>query len=244
MNKLYQNIPMKLWIDIADKIQLLNMSPTQDFKSNLLILRGLLSDLDICLELGNETPQTDIQIGLASLLKSIYNTSDCYAESIKEFCEYIYMLNDLGIQSMKYKPINFPTKMERHLNITKTYSGKAIEECYTDGKFKLSRPSGIINYYGYDCYVITNLKDASYILSADIFHKTPYAFTQPVISESYAIVKDFKGKLPCKKDFLSVDFPKLKIHNKKINWGESPEYSQIFDVYSKDDLNTVKKLTK
>ena len=217
MNKLYQNIPMKLWIDIADKIRLLNMSPTQDFKSNLLILRGLLSDLDLCLQLGSETPRTDIEIGLASLLKTIYNISNNYTESIQNFCKYIYILKDLGIESIKYKPINFPTKFNKDLELSTNYNEKIIKECYTDGKFKLAKPSGTIHYV-YNRYNITDLKDASYILSANISHKPPYAFTQPLILESYAIVKDFKGKLPNKKEFLNVDFPKLKIHNKKINW--------------------------
>ncbi len=246
MKRLYEQVPIDTWKRIADRVKRLNINgyTSDEFNSNLKILQNLLSDLDLSLEEGKKEPKIDDQIGLSSLLSSIYCTSIIPESSIQDFCEYIYALDDLGVENITYRPVNFPNKINTKLEYSDDYvhMQKLISKCYTDGKFKLSRPD-IISYCDYNRYLITNIKDASYILITKISHQRPYALKEPQVLESEIVIKNFKGNLPDKKELINIEFPKLKIHSRKISWGESPEYSQIFNEYINEDI-IVKKLKK
>lgn len=247
MKRLYEQISIETWKKIAARVQNLNISTgsSAEFKFNLKALQKLLSDLDLYLEIGSNKPEYKGQIGLASLLNSVYNTSITLQNSIREFCEYIYILDDLGVESIEYKPINFPNKINTKLEYEDDYLHlqKVINKCYTDGKFKLSRPD-IISYRDYYRYLITDIKDASYLLTTKISHQRPYAYKEPQVLESSVVIKNFNGNLPDKKELLNTEFPKLKIHSRKISWDESPEYSQIFKEYNPEELENVKRLKK
>lgn len=247
MKKLYEPISIDTWNKIADRVKTLKLSnnSNKEYIQNLYRFKELLSDLDISLDEGKKEPYYNPQIGLSSLLSAIYNTSIIPEQSIGDFQEYIYALNDLGVQSIEYRPINFPKENRAKLEFYDDYTHlqKVITKCYTDGKFSINRPD-IFTYSDCNKYVITNLDDASYSLTTTVCHKRPYRDEKPQVLESKIIIKNFKGNLPSKEELLKIEFPKLKIHTKKISWGESPIYSQLFKEYDFDEIENVKKLTK
>lgn len=241
MKKLNEQLTIDEWKKIAEKISKLKIidHTEKEFKNNLIILKNLLSDLDLCLELGNTNPKIESQIGLSTLLDQIDKTST------QKFCEYIYILNDLGIQYINYNPINFPKNIDsklifidgdNHSNI------KIINKCYTDGNFKLSKPKNIISYIDNRCLIINDLKNASYILLGKIFHERPYALKAANVYEARAIIKNFNGKLPHKNEFISTNFPILNLNSQKVKWGESPEYTMSFNEFKKEDISYTKRL--
>jgi len=242
MTKLYQQIPIETWKRIAYKVQRLKLSDCSDeeFKTNLNILRKLLSDLDISLKEGKRIPEHESEIGIASLLHSILFSENVFHRYVKaNFYEYIQRLSDLRIKSMEFRPVDFYFRVDE-LYLMRTHESQINSKCYTDGTFKLEYfqdSTGCLNY------IMNDLKDESYLFDVE-FKKYPDRNTLGIVKAD-ACVKNFNGtRFPSKDELLRIGFPKVETSGKVINWGESPEYKQVFETFSYDDLSCSKRLTK
>lgn len=247
MTKLYNQIPIETWKKIAYKVQRLKISDCSDyeFKQNLKLLQKLLLDddnINLSLNEGKRKPKNLEEIGLASLLHSIYTSNNNHIlskECIKSnFYEYIYALNDLGLTAMEYRPIGFdglgdtltigniadPTKINR-------------KKIYTNGTFKLKYYNG---YFG-TVVKLEELKNATFLINVVLNHVSNHR------DGGYAIVKNFfldNNMLPSKEELDSIEFPKLIAKEQVVKFGECPEYSQIYDTINLEKLSCSKRLTK
>jgi len=247
MKKLYEQIPIETWKKIAYKVQRLKINDLSDkeFKNNLKLLQQLLSEnIDVSLDLNKREPKKIDEIGLASLLYSIYkeyyNNKMCSKYAKAHFYEYIHSLDYLGISSMAFLPTGINDTLKNTLT-AKTFEMQnyiSKNKIYTDGTFKLK------NYkYINECYDLINLENASFIINVNL--KSEFGITS--INNAYSIVKDFKfynNFLPSKEEIINMNFPDLKVKATTLKWGESPEYSQVYDRLDRDKLNFTKRLTK
>ena len=250
MTKLYQQIPIETWKRIAYKVQRLKISDCSDeeFQANLKLLQKLLLDddkINISLQEGKREPKTFEEIGLASLLHSIYGGRRWVYRNIKsDFYEYIYALNDLGLNAMKYRPIGFDRLADDILKISigdpKRHNRKKL---YTNGTFELKYFHG---YFG-KVVKLDKLKNATFLI-----HLTLDSIKNNRAC-SHVISKDFKlsdNKFPCdsifptKEELDSVEFPKLMTEKQIVQFGENPEYSQVYDRLNLEKLSCSKRLTK
>jgi len=246
MKKLYSEISIEIWKRIAYKIQRLKISEFSDdeFKNNVKQLQKLLiddNDIMISLAAKKRVPQNSDEIGLASLLHSIYKASFSKHLAKSDFYEYIYALDDIGVKKMSFNP----TGIINAISLKKSYSDSDevyyVKKAYTDGKFKLNEFS--IN--GDEYYDLTNLKDASYLIDVQIHRSIDKGKIDVVNSTANVMAFDFVHlPLPSKLELFNMDFPELSIEQTKLKWGESPMYKQEFEEIDMDNLSCSKRLTK
>ena len=243
MKKLYEQIPIETWKKIAYRVQRLKISDYSDkeFEENLNTLKELLSDLDISLAGKVRKPKRQCDIGLASLLHEIYFSKCGHYFPKANFYKYIYRLSDLGIQSIEFKPVKFPSAVgfmrKAHSDLDETTK---IEKCYTDGAFKLDNYA----FNGEDNYDLTNLEDASYLFNVHLYQPDSKSGKIYTLNSS-ASIKNFNGKrFPEKSEIKKMEYPELRVTEQTIRWGESPKYRQVFDCFDETELSCAKRLTK
>lgn len=241
MKRITDELPIKTWKDIAEIVLKTNASKLsiKDFDLNLAIIKKFITDLDIYVD--------DIRI--STFLKTVYETKGYWNVSKFDFTEYIQKLEMLGVKNIEFNPYNFPTIASNYLeleeNSLRNYT--RISKYYTDGKFKLYKPT-VTFYRDNFRYKMEEIKDASFLIYTNILHEVPYSEKEPVILESNAIVKDFNGILPSMEDVINVKYPRLNIHSRKIDWCDSPVYSEIYKEFTHEEFQNkqtkkVKSLT-
>lgn len=208
MRSLSKKISIDTWKMIADRVQKLNIYDFSDreFNENLVLLRMLLSDLDICLEYLSRYPTREQDIGLASLLQAIYSSNVNTDYKKANFYEKINQLDILSIPSIQFRPIGFEDV--RGLMLTKSpydMSTISVNKCFTDGDFK-------IEYYNSgdnQCYDMVHFNDANYLINVlvelDANSKTPRINPDA----SFAVLRNFDGFYPVKESIDELRFPGL-----------------------------------
>lgn len=226
--KLYDKLSIDVWNVIADSVQLLNIYDFSDweFYNNLELLNGLLIDKGIYFDFLERYPNKIEDIGLASLLQEIYNAS-VYGDYKKaNFYEKIYQLSDLGLSSIQFLPFDFPNDI-KGISLIKNENGEVlgINNCFTDGNFDIGYSDETLDRW----YDIVNLEDANYVLRVLVNNING----ENVISDkSYAILRNFNGEYPSKKDIYDIRYPGLCIYDKFINDEKHYILKQIFYPYS------------
>jgi len=245
VKRLNDKINIDIWKKIADRVQMLNIYDFSDreFMDNLHMLRDMVSDLDISLDYLSRYPDSYDDVGLASLLQSIYD-GDVYNDYKKaNFYEKIYQLDDLGVSWIRFCPVSFPSKIENISLFKDDVSGKilGINKCFTDGDFRVDYVDSPLDRR----YDLINLRDANYIfnvlLSVDNGYKNEFANMDDVS----VVLKNFNGKYPSKDSILEVRYPGLCTYYKDIP-GDSRRLilKQIYQLYDTRDVNYPKKLMR
>lgn len=237
--KLYEQIPIDTWKEIAYKVQRLNISDCSDeeFEKNLKQLEKLLTNSDICLETSSRQPKEEKEIGLASLLQSIYDSEADTHYKKANFYEKIYELSDLEIQSMEFRPVEF-YKNVFDINTITSYGEKVkVRKAFTDGIFDLLHLG--------DCYgvgTIINLINANYILNISLEKDEQHNI---IMTQTKASLKNFNGNFPNKKEFMKMRQPKILVPTQVQEWNESPKgVKEQFDKFNEEDLSCRKMLTR
>lgn len=242
MKRITDELPIKTWKEIVEIVLKTNASilSIKNFDLNLEIIKKFITDLDICAD----------DIRLSMFLKIVYETKGYWDISKLDFREYIQKLEMLGVKNITFNPSMFPTASNEYLELEENglHNYKRVSKYYTDGKFKLYKPKTVTFYRDNFRYKMEEIKDASFLIYTNILHEVPYMEKEPVILESNAIIKDFNGKLPSMEDVINVKYPRLNIHSRKINLGESPIYSEIYkefthEEFQKEQNEKVKSLT-
>ena len=211
MKRLNERISIDTWKVIADRVQKLNIYDFSDreFNENLILLREMLSDLDICLDSLSRYPKRDSEVGLASLLQAIYsgNVFDDYKKA--NFYEKIYQLDELGIPSIEFKPVNFPI-FSGGISLLKDECGATVgaKKSFTDGEFDIWYADEPLNRW----YDIVNLKDANYLLNALVELDTSSGKVIVNPDDSYAVLKNFNGVFPNKETLEWLNYPGLCVY--------------------------------
>lgn len=158
-----------------------------------------------------------------------------------DFIEYIQKLELLGVKNIQFNPSMFPTTSSKYIESVENgiNNTKCTNKYYTDGKFKLYKPR-VTFYRDNFRYNMVEIKDASFLIYTKISHEVPYKEKEPIVLESDVVVKNFNGKLPNKEDVINCNYPSLNIHSRKINWGESPEYSQTYKEFTHEEYEKKK----
>lgn len=254
--KLYEQIPIDTWKEIAYNVQRLNISDCSDeeFEKNLKQLEKLLRNSNICLENSSREPKEEQEIGLASLLQSIYDIgveSHCKKAT---FYEKIYELSDLGIQSMEFRPVEFPEGIYDIKSVyTKRKIGNGIyidkepiqvSKFYTDGQFDLinSHYNRNVTNYEVKLFDIQNIADANYLLIITLDQDYQ---NNIVMRQKEASLKNFNGKFPDREEVMAMRHPKILVPTQVQEWGEQLEQlKEIFKEFDEEDLSCRKMLTR
>lgn len=244
MKRLNERISIDTWKTIADRVQRLNIYDFSDreFNENLIMLRSMLSDLEISLEFLSKYPKNNNEIGLASLLHSIYsgNVFDDYKKA--NFYEKIYQLDELGIPSIEFKPVNFPI-FSGGISLLKDDRGTTVgaRKCFTDGEFNVWYADEPLNRW----YDIVNLKDANYLLNALVELDTSSGKVIVNPDDSYAVLKNFNGVFPNKETLEWLNYPGLCVYPKYLDNGmRQLILKQIFLPFDNEKGSYHKKLVR
>lgn len=214
--QLYEKIPIDIWKRIADMVQRLQIfdGSLEEFDCNLVELRKMLFDLDILLSVGERYPRKLEEIGLASLLQSIYssNVEKDYKKAI--FYEKIYQLDELGIPSVAFRPINFIDRVDGITFLrddNKDIIG--INKCFTDGEFDIIYS----DYPMIDVYGMTNFKEVNYLIN--VLLMSDRDAEMPVIDSrgTYAVLRNFDGIFPNIEEIYDIRYPGLCTYYKRLN---------------------------
>lgn len=237
--KLSQDLPIETWKNIADKMQQLNFENYSDevFFKNLISLRGFLKEENVDVGALERSPECIPQIGAASLLQSIYDIKVGIHHKKAAFYENIYALDELGIKTLSFHPIQASYKEFPFLEDTDSIG--RIHKILTDGTFILSS-SKYGNKLTYD---MSNIENANYLLEISLIKENKNV----VLHSSKAIIKNFNvmNALPTKEEIEAFSFPKKEIVLQgSLDWDEIPRVKQTFQTFDKNNSEFAKYLVK
>ena len=186
---------------------------------------------------------TDNDIYLASLLHAIYN-ADCRIEYKKTYVyEKIYILNELGIESIEFNP-ELPKKVpiKNAFACSEKENHYIINRCYTDGTFQLKSKIENPTKHNYSQDLI-ELKNAKYLLTSiakqDKEEKNPFE-----IIKSEIILANFNGEYPKKSEIVDKITPEIKVTNQNIEPYMQPSMIEEFPSFDRYQLECRKRLIK
>lgn len=239
MYKISEQTPIDIWENIADAVQTLDISSCtpQEFKKNLSKLKNLLKKSDLCLEELKIEPSNEEEIGLASLLASIYNSDADIKRKKSKFYENIYTLSDLGVKSIEFKPISFYRAICGISNSEEISDKNFLTKFFTDGDFYIPK----FPFNGDGCFLVDDLERANYIINVSLSEINNIIN----VDDAQAILKNFNGRYPTKEEFLKMMYTKMIIPSQSICFGEEP--TNIYQSFEKADVRDVpftKKLTQ
>lgn len=227
MKKLYDTLEIEKWIEIAKKINDLEIKK-DNRDDNIEVLKNTLKTIGIDNYEGCKYPLAKSDIGIHTLLQQIYN----HPFGKKEFINSIAALHSLKIKNIKYCPINFEeiAYIKPQLKIKPAHWVE--DRIYTDGTFKLCKN-------GDNSYLMKEIRDASFLLKIKI--KTDKKHVS--LLESFILIKNFDKSyiLPHRNSILSTHHPNLIIEQKQyLNWGEIPRVKQSYSTIDYSDKRFIK----
>ncbi len=172
MYNLSDTVSIDVWERIALYVQFLEFSNKSDdeFEKNLLSLENALLENGIKFEIGKRYPIKDDQVGISSILESIYNSYSTCSNVKYNFFDQISMLKNLGVINIAFKEKDFfkdkKLVMYNHIQddlffINKDNVGYSrLNKSYTDATFNLERD--ILYYY------MSNVCNLNYLLDIDL----------------------------------------------------------------------------
>lgn len=242
MQKINEKLSIEIWKEIAYSVQKLNFSNggEEEFNTNIGKLKKFLLNLNLCLLEGKRNPKSEEEMGLSSLLQSIYDTTAEFPKT--NFYEQVYILKDLGIEEIEYCPILFYKEIRDLKKIYQDNKNRTvIDKAYTDGIFSLKSESVVgKNTSGY-YYDISNLQNANFILNI-LLEKTD---SKTVLQSASASLKNFNGRFPSKKEIMKDTFPEIIVPSQTISFGEEIQnLKEQFEFFHIEELSCIKKLKK
>ena len=226
MKKIYEPLPLELWMEIAKKVRRLNFTNERgkEFYVNLQKIVKLLSTMDFDLTTGLRQAIKKEEIGLTMLVNMIYEI-ELENKGIA-FYEKIFELDKLGIKTIEFLPVEFydSARMEQHIIDNKTIS---LSKVFTDGEFDFCR-------YGKktENIKIGNLTNANYILKFDMRRDEN---DKLIIIDGCASLKNFNGNFPTLKEVRKDTYPEIDEAPPRYFFDKEPHLSkQIFDVTNSD----------
>lgn len=215
MMKLYNLLPIDVWLGIAlcvQKFSINNASDNEKLK-NYKMLEKYLQQKSI--EFDSES--------LSSLIDNIYNL-ECDTNYKKAyFMEQICALKDIGVLSLAYMPNNF---LKNVIKLTdKNEKSIILKSAYTNGTFNIRKWEDI----GYKYYSILNLEQANYVII-----KTMY-IDENRLAKVEAYLKDFNGYYPDKKEIKR--FKQASLLKRKKNL-----YQEKYNLLSRDKISCKSKM--
>ena len=241
MRKIYDKLPIELWKDLAYRIQRLKFVEASDdeFNRNLVNLQELLSDLRICTEGKKREPKDYKDVGLATLLHSIYSIDVMNRCKKAMFYEKIYELADLGVKNIQYRPVNFYDSVNKAFRTIPDYHNNetTILKTYTDGIFDLVQHANSSGYWKN----INNLRDASYLMQL----KTILYNEKQVLVYCDAYLKDFDAILPNSNTILTDVYPEVYVPSQTITTdGTIKNVTLGYERFDSDSVSCAKRLTR
>lgn len=241
--KLSDRLAIDIWKVIADKVQMLRIYDFSDreFNENLVMLGKMLANLDISLDFLNRYPNSAGEVGLAALLQGIYSGNVFNDYKKANFYEKIYQLDELGIPSIQFRPVDFPACVDGISLLKDIDTGEdvGIRNCFTDGEFKIGYPDMPLNRR----YDLVNLKDANYVIDVLVDKREEGIFINQ--DESYAILRNFNGIYPNKETLYDIRYPGLGVYSRYLDDGKRQIYlKELFYPMDRDSVNYPKKLVR
>lgn len=236
--KLYESIPITDWKKIAYLIQRLDITKKEDtteFLENLKKLRKLLEE--------GKINMTDNEVYLSSLLHAIYN-GNCPIEYKKAyFYEKIYMLDELGIESIQFNPeLLKKASIKEAFTCSQKEDHYVINRCYTDGTFQLKSNLENPTKYNYSLDLI-GLNKAKYVLTSIVKQKKEEKNSFEIV-KSEIILANFNGEYPRKSELTGKITPEIKVPYQTIEPYMQPNMIEVFSVFYPNELECKKRLTK
>ena len=236
--KLYEPIPITDWKKIAYLIQRLDITKKEDtteFLENLKKLRKLLEEGKINI--------TDNEIYLSSLLHAIYN-GNCPIEYKKAYVyERIYMLDELGIESIQFNPeLLKKASIKEAFTCSQKEDHYVINRCYTDGTFQLKSNLENPTKYNYSLDLI-GLNKAKYVLTSIVKQEKEEKNSFEIV-KSEIILANFNGEYPRKSELTDKITPEIKVPYQTIEPYMQPNMIEVFPVFYPNELECKKRLTK
>ena len=241
MKKIYNMLTIEEWKTIASYAQNLEIKKPSDratWDHNVELLAKGFKKAGICANRGKNYPEQDNEIGVYSLLQSIYNAKSYGPETSLEFTKSIAILDALGIKKIQYCPTQFPKQYrirpQCEVIDIDDVRRPLIHKVFTDGYFQLQHNLNT------SCDMLA-IKDANFLLSAETTSISSFVhFEQGTI-----FVKDyfnFDFSLPNKKEIMSISQPSIMLDTEqKLGWTELPFVRESFEKYdSRDNKEFVK----
>lgn len=248
MQSLSEKLPIEVWQQISECIKDLDFNDNnkEEYYENLQALKIRLASLNL-IE-GSRTPKTNEEVGIATILQSIYNTGFDNGHFKKmTFCRNIYTLTSLGVEEIEFRPIDFYDSIIGLKQIYyKTDDKTVYEKAYTDGIFELRTTlRERKNDLGY-IYDIVNLRDANFILKVLLHKKNNPKEIEPIKMKHISIsLKNFKGRYPSRNTIMLDCFPNLIIPKQTVGFGEEiHDLQEDFESIPIHDSDWVKRLVK
>lgn len=248
MQSLSEKLPIEVWQQISECIKSLDFNDNnkEEFYDNLQELKIKLATLNL-IE-GSRTPTTNEEVGISTLLQSIYNTGfDNSSYKKMSFCRNIYTLANLGVKEIEFRPIDFYDSI---LGLKQIYYKKddktVYEKAYTDGTFELQAMTRIRKNDGGYIYNIVNLRDANFIIKVLLHKKYHPKETEPIqVKHISASLKNFRGRYPSRNNIMLDCFPNLIIPKQSIGFGEEVhDFQEDFESLPISDSNLAKRLVR
>lgn len=232
MKKIYQELPIEFWEDLACFVQDNKIENIGDF----------LGKNNVDNNSGKYKPTCTEEIGTISLIKAINEVeSFCYnSSSSRMLFENIYALKNLGVKNIAFNPIG----LDEFVGIGKT--DQDFTKVYTDGKFRIKK-------VGTTKYGLDNIQDANYILNICIDTRKNLQVTHPSwnffenpnynkIVFSQLQIKNFKflSSLPSQKELSLIQLPELSLVTPTFyDWDGRPFFKEKFETTSQFDTKVM-----
>lgn len=248
MQSLSEKLPIEVWQQISDCIKSLdfNKCNQEEFYDNLQKLKIKLATFNL-IE-GSRTPKTNEEVGMATLLQSIYNVGFDNSRLKKmSFCRNIYTLTNLGVKEIEFRPIDFYDSILGFKQIYYKRDDKTVyEKAYTDGIFELQTTTRIRKNDGGYLYNIVNLRDANFIIKVLLHKKHHPKETEPIqVKHISASLKNFRGRYPSRNHIMLDCFPNLIIPKQTVGFSEEVhDLQEDFESIPISASNLAKRLVR
>ena len=234
MRNLYEKNSIETWMLLAEKVRRLDFSnqTEKEFYDNFKKITKLLSDTQLSLTMGYRCVSKKNEIGLLTLLYSIYQIEsvDSASKGII-FYKKILDLLKLGIKSIEFLPAEFYAQIRMEETIEKGKT-QLLSKAFTDGEFDFCRIGKKA-----ENLKILNLTNANYILKFDMRRDEN---DKLIIIDGCASLKNFNGNFPTLKEVRKDTYPEIDEAPPRYFFDKEPHLSkQIFDV---TNSNCVKKM--
>lgn len=239
MKKLYEELTIETWKEIANKVQLLNLESykAEAFLKNLILLRKYLYDLGICIDSNIDKPCARNEIGPASLLRTIYDTKEAIPNKKAIFYENIYALDELGVQSITFNPIKRSFVLTNDI-FTLEGNPKKMRKFYTNGEFTLTS-----DYSTHTMLYSMDITNASYLLETYLT-KTNNDINL-IMAKATLCSFDAINFLPSKEEIMAFAYPKKTvIKQETLEWDQPIKVKESFELFDKSKSHFAKRLVK
>lgn len=232
---LYNKISIETWLRIADCVQHFNISDGnyKEFKANLEMLQNFLIGTEANLSANRSYAQYFFEIGLATLVQSIYNIKS--KDNKKEhFLEQIYTLSDLGIKNIQFEGETSQSIVSLgDILVANDYDKRNVfllQKIFTDGSFHVEKQDHFANVFQ-----MMDIEDVNYLLDIKLLFSKEGNLTIKFLKEADAVLINFDGVFPSKQEIMEIQFPNLGIGSSISEWQITNEnrVRQHFETHTK-----------